>query len=383
VTSRQRVLTALNHKEPDRVPFDIGSTVVSGIQQKAYENLLACLGESDRELLPILDIKQQLATPHEEVLDELGVDFTGLVCYLGRGDEAEIAEDEHFHYMYDAWGIGWHMPKTGGLYYDMFSHPLDGASLAEAKAFRWPDPVVDLDLDKLARVARQVYKETDKAIVVGGFGAGILELYQWLLGYEHAFISLAADQALARFVLEKITELKMAYDAAVLPVVAQYAHIYYKGDDLGHQEATALSPQMLREMILPLHKRQNEQIRQLAPHLKIFHHTCGSVYEIIPDLIESGIDILNPVQVSAAQMGDTARLKQEFGDDLTFWGGIDTQNVMPYGTPQQVKDEVKRRLDDLAPGGGYVLNTVHNIQGDVPPENIMAMVEALDEYGWY
>ncbi len=135
MTSRQRVLTALNHKEPDRVPFDIGSTVVSGIQQKAYVNLLTHLGESDRELLPILDIKQQLATPHEEVLDELGVDLTGLVRYLGRGDEAEIGEDECFNYMYDAWGIGWHMPKTGGLYYDMFDHPLDGASLADARAW--------------------------------------------------------------------------------------------------------------------------------------------------------------------------------------------------------------------------------------------------------
>jgi len=383
VTSRQRVLTALNHEEPDRVPFDLGSTTVSGIQQKAYVNLLAHMGESDRELLPISDIKQQLATPHQEVLDELGVDLTGLVRYLGRGDEGEIAEGDCFYYMYDVWGIGWHMPKTGGLYYDMFDHPLDGASLADARAYHWPDPVADLDLDRMEQIARKAYKDTDKAIVVGGFGAGILELYQWLLGYEHAFVSLVADQALARFVLEKITELKMAYDAAVLPVVGQYAHIYYKGDDLGHQQATALSPQMLGEMIIPLHKRQNEQIRRLTPHLKIFYHTCGSVYQVIADLIDSGIDILNPVQVSAAQMGDTARLKREFGDELTFWGAVDTQSVMPHGTPQQIKDEVKQRLDDLAPGGGYVLNTVHNIQGDVPPENIMALAEALDEYGWY
>jgi len=383
MTSRQRVLTALDHEEPDRVPFDLGSTFVSGIQQKAYVNLLDHLGESDRDLLPILDIMQQLATPHQEVLDELGVDFTGLIRYVGWRGETEVAEDDRFHYMYDAWGIGWHMPKEGGLYYDMFDHPLDGASLADAKAYHWPDPVADLDLDKMARVARKAYEDTDKAIVIPTFGAGILELYQWLLGYEHAFISLAADQVLARFVLEKITELKMAYDAAVLPVVARYAHVYYGGDDLGHQQATALSPQMLREMIIPLHKRQNEQIRRLAPHLKIFYHTCGSVYQVIADLIEAGIDILQPVQVSAAQMGDTARIKCEFGDELTFWGAVDTQSVMPHGTPQQVKDEVRQRIDDLAPGGGYVLGTVHNIQGDVPPENIMALVEALDEYGWY
>ncbi len=383
MTSRQRVLTALGHEEPDRVPFDLGSTFVSGIQQKAYVNLLDHLGESDRDLLPILDIMQQLATPHQEVLDELGVDFTGLIRYVGWRGETEVAEDDRFYYMYDAWGIGWHMPKEGGLYYDMFDHPLDGASLADAKAYHWPDPVADLDLDKMARVARKAYEDTDKAIVIPTFGAGILELYQWLLGYEHAFISLAADQVLARFVLEKITELKMAYDAAVLPVVARYAHVYYGGDDLGHQQATALSPQMLREMIIPLHKRQNEQIRRLAPHLKIFYHTCGSVYQVIADLIEAGIDILQPVQVSAAQMGDTARIKREFGDELTFWGAVDTQSVMPHGTPQQVKDEVRQRIDDLAPGGGYVLGTVHNIQGDVPPENIMALVEALDEYGWY
>jgi uroporphyrinogen decarboxylase len=127
----------------------------------------------------------------------------------------------------------------------------------------------------------------------------------------------------------------------------------------------------------------HEAVKRAAPQAKMFFHTCGSVVNLLPDLIETGIDILNPVQVAAAGMGDTAALKARFGADVTFWGGIDTQHVMPHGTPQDVKDEVRRRMDDLAPGGGYVLNTSHNIQADVPAANILALVEALDEYGWY
>ncbi len=382
MTSRERVLAALNHQEPDRVPFDLGSTVVSGIHQPAYLRLLKELGESERELLPVLDIKQQLATPHEDILNRLGVDVIGLLRCIGRGDEARTDEDDEFCYMYDTWGIGWRMRKAGGLYYDMFTHPLAGATLDEARAYPWPEPVADLDLAGIEQAARELNENTDKAIIVHNFGSGILELYLWLLGFEYGFMSLAIDKPLAGYVLGKLTEIKVQYDEAVLPLVGEYAHIFYEADDIADQTGPLLSPEMLREMIIPLHKQQNENVKRLAPHLKIFYHTDGAVFDLIPDLIECGVDILNPVQVTARGMDDTARLKREFGADLTFWGGVDTQQVMPRGTPQEVKDQVKRRIDDVAPGGGYVLNTVHNIQGDVPPGNIVALVEALAEYGW-
>ena len=383
MTSRERVVTALNHQEPDRVPFDLGSTVVTGIQTKAYQGLLELLGEGERELLPLIDIKQQLTTPHPDILDRLGVDTTCILQYVGRADRGETLEDDKFYWLYDAWGIGWHMPKDGGMYFDMFDHPLQGATLDDAKKFVWPDPTTMQDFDHIAEIARQLYEETDKAIVVRGFGAGILELYQWLFGYEDAFINLVANEPLVDYALDKILEITIAHTDTVLPRVGQYCQIYYTGDDWGHQNGPALSPEMIDRFLVPRHKQHHSIIKQLAPHIKIFFHTCGSVYKVMDGLIETGIDILNPVQVSAADMGDTARLKREFGDAISFWGGVDTQEIMPHGTPQQVKDEVRRRIDDLAPGGGYVLNAVHNIQDDVPAMNIMAMVEALDEYGWY
>ena len=154
-------------------------------------------------------------------------------------------------------------------------------------------------------------------------------------------------------------------------------------DDLGTQGGPLISPDMYRRLIKPRQQELFSFIKKKAPHAKIFFHSCGSVYHFIGDLIEAGVDILNPVQVAAADM-DSKRLKKEFGNDVVFWGGgVDTQRVLPYGTPQEVRDEVKRRLDDLAPSGGFVFATVHNIQGDVPPENIVAMWETLQEYGSY
>ena len=383
VTSRERVMTSLAHREPDRVPFDLGSTVVSGIQPKAYRGLLALLGEGDRELLGFSDIKQQLTTPHPDILDRLGVDTTSLLLHMGRTDQGNTSEDDEFYRLYDAWGIGWHMPKQGGLYFDMFDHPLQGATLDDAKKFPWPDPTTAQDFDQMAETAKRLYEETDKAIIVRGFASGILEYYQWLFGYEDAFINLVTDEALVNYVMDRIVEVKNAYVEALLPQVGQYCQIYFTGDDWGHQNGPALNPEMIEHFLMPRHKQHHEIVKQLAPHIQIFFHTCGSVYEVMDSLIEAGIDILNPVQVSAADMDDTARLKREFGDAINFWGAIDTQEILPHGTPQQVKDEVRRRIDDLAPGGGYVLGAVHNIQDDVPPENIMAMIEALDEYGWY
>ncbi len=388
MTSRERVVTALNHQEPDRVPFDLGSTVTTGIQPKAYRGILELLGEGDRQLLKLIDITQQLTTPHTDILDRLGVDTTCVERYhLGRLDIEtgmdEISADDNYYYLYDAWNIGWHMPKEGGLYFDMYDHPLEGADLDDTKKFAWPDSTKAQDFDRIGEIARHLYEQTDKAIVIGGYGAGILEIYQWLFGYEDAFINIAINQQLVDYVMDKILEAKIRYAEALLPKVEQYCQVFFTGDDWGHQNGPAISPKMIDRYLVPRHKQYHDVVKRLAPDLKIFFHTCGSVYKVMDGIIETGIDILNPVQVSAADMGDTARLKQQFGDVISFWGGVDTQEIMPHGTPQQVKDEVRRRIDDLGPGGGYVLNTVHNIQNDVPPENVMAMIEALNEYGWY
>lgn len=377
------MLTALDHREPDRVPFDLGSTFVTGITRKAYQSLLTELGENERPEPPLMDIVQQLVVVDGDILDRLGVDTTSLTCHLPTRTPLRTWEDEKYLYFADAWGISWRMPRDGGLYYDMCSHPLAGATLEDAKKYPWPDPTRNFDRKAVRELARTLHETTDKAIICGGFGSGIMEMTLALQGFADGFMNMVADKELTGYIMDKVTDIKMAYAELMLEAAGEYCSVFYGGDDVGHQNCPAISPDMFRELLMPRMKRYHDFIKYKADHIKIFFHTCGAVYMLLPLLIEAGIEILNPVQVNAADMGDTARLKREFGRDLIFWGGIDTQKVLPHGTPAEVKDEVRRRIEDLAPGGGYVFNSVHNIQADVPGANVVAMAEALQEYGWY
>lgn len=384
MTPRERVLAALGHREPDRVPFDLGTTFVTGIHRIAYDNLTEAMGMDDLEDKPLLDPFQQLAMPHEEVLRELGVDTRSIYLKLpGRALENPGEDDEYF-YSVDSWGLKRRMPKDGGLYYDMFEHPLAGVeTVEEVDAYDWPDPLAGLDLDAIENACREIKQSGDYPVIVGGFGSGMLELVLWLQGYDQGYMNLIVNTDLTEAILDHVTELKVAYAEAVLERVGPWVDIFYNGDDLGLQEGPMIRAEWFTDLLAPRYVTYHEAIKGAAPQAKIFFHTCGSVVDLLPDIIETGIDILNPVQVNAAKMGDTRMLKERFGGAVTFWGAIDTQHVLPNGSPRDVKDEVRRRIDDLAPGGGYVLNTSHNIQADVPPENVLAMVEALDEYGWY
>jgi uroporphyrinogen decarboxylase len=244
------------------------------------------------------------------------------------------------------------------------------------------DPVEDARFDELRDFAEKVRNE-GRAFVLGGISAGMLEMGLWLRGFENFFCDLHENRSLAEAICDKILELKMRYWEKALSLLGDLVDVVQEGDDYGGQQGLLISPQIWREVFKPRLRQLFSHIKRCAPHVFIFFHSCGSIYEIIPDLIEVGVDILNPVQVAAANM-DTKRLKREFGDCLTFWGGgVDTQRVLPRGTTEQVREEVKRRIEDLAPGGGFVFATVHNIQADVPPENILAMWEAVQEFGRY
>ncbi|MFA0749475.1 uroporphyrinogen decarboxylase family protein [Fervidibacter sp.] len=244
------------------------------------------------------------------------------------------------------------------------------------------DPVEDARFDGLRYFAEKVRNE-GRAFVLGGISAGMLEMGLWLRGFENFFCDLHENRSLAEAICDKILELKMRYWEKALSLLGDLVDVVQEGDDYGGQQGLLISPQIWREVFKPRLRQLFSHIKRCAPHVSVFFHSCGSIYEIIPDLIEVGVDILNPVQVAAANM-DTKRLKREFGDCLTFWGGgVDTQRVLPRGTPEQVREEVKRRIEDLAPGGGFVFATVHNIQDDVPPENILAMWEAVQEFGRY
>ncbi|MBM3334618.1 hypothetical protein FJY63_08140 [Candidatus Sumerlaeota bacterium] len=264
-------------------------------------------------------------------------------------------------------------------------HPLANVtSASELARFKFPDPLDPGRFEGMAERANELMNERQVAYILGRNAPGILEIAMWLRGLQNFYGDLLANQPLVEALLDIVCEIKMKYWARALELVGNNVMMVSEADDLCGQFGLLMSPQLYRTVIKPRHTRLFGFIKkQAATKVRIFYHCCGSVISIIPDLIESGIDILNPVQVSAANM-DTRELKRLYGKDITFYGGgVDTQRVLPCGTPDEVRQEVCRRIEDLAPGGGFVFATVHNIQADVPPENIMAMWEALQKYGIY
>lgn len=383
MNSRERVLKALNHQEADRVPFDLAGTVTTGMHREAYRNLLNYLGYEPREM-QIAEIHQQLAYVHEDILERLEVDFRPVYGKLPSGWLPEFTEDEKYTMFNDQWGIGWRMPKDHGLYYDMYSHPFaEMTSPDEVKNYPFLDPEDPARLEGVAEEAKAVSERTNASLTLAGVSAGFVEMATWLRGYENFFMDLAGNPAMAHAILDKTVELKIKYWKKALREFGHLIDVAVDADDFATQYGLIISPKSYREFIKPRQKELFKSIKESSPNTFIFFHSCGAVYDIIPDLIEVGVDALNPVQVSATNM-DSKKLKKEFGDVLTFWGGaVDTQKVLNLGTPQQVKDEVKRRIDDLAPGGGFIFTPVHNVQPDVSPENYMAMWEAWKEYGKY
>ena len=279
----------------------------------------------------------------------------------------------------DEWGVGRRMPVDGGLYYDSFGEPLGGeVDAATIDAFPWPDASDPGRYGGMVDAARQIAEVEGRAVFVGSICGGLSEGLFKMRGFEDGYMDLAAEPGRARQVMERILEIKLAYWDRALRELGDLVDIVGEADDLGGQDRTLFSPATYRAIVKPLQRELFSFIRARTT-ARIFLHSCGAIRELIPDLIEIGVDILNPVQVSATGM-DGGELKREFGRDLTFWGGgVDTQRVLGGGTPAEVRAEVLRRVDDLRAGGGFVFAAVHNIQPNVPAENILAMWAALKE----
>jgi uroporphyrinogen decarboxylase len=389
MNGRQRLLTALDHREPDRVPFDLGSTQVTGIHTVAYRGLRDRLGL--RPATPtICDHVQGLALPDDDILDYLGADVRGLFPLNSHNDRVQErirrepkGDGEEVEAFVDEWGITYHRPYPGGLYFSAIRHPLGGdISAVDVSNYPWPDTghprrIVGLHDHAVA------YRAQGRAVMLKGVLAGIFEMAQRVRGMAPLMMDMADDEALAGALLDKMVELKLKFWEMALQRLRDLVDVISEADDYGTQVSQLISPRMFRRLIKPRLAVLFGRMKELAPDARLFFHSCGNVRPLLPDFIELGVDILNPVHVHAAGM-NPIELKRDFGRDIVFWGGgVDTQDVLPHGRPAEVRDDVRRNIDALAPGGGYVFNTVHNIQAGVPPENVVAMWQALREYGVY
>jgi uroporphyrinogen decarboxylase len=278
----------------------------------------------------------------------------------------------------DEWGVTW--TKHGGTHYINSDGPfcrLAEPTLQDLEKYNWPDPEDPGRFQGLRERARKLHGETEYAVILTLVN-GPVHLCQYLRGYATWLEDLLLRPVFVEALLDRIVDVWIRIVDRALQEAGEYVDLVMFGDDIATQNATLLRPELYRRLVKPRHKAIADTVHRYGKPILL--HSCGSVYNLIPDLIEVGIDALNPVQVSAANM-DTKILKREFGRDLAFWGGIDTHRVLPTGTPADVRQEVKRRIDDLSERGGYVLAAVHNIQPEVPPENIVAMYESGLEYG--
>ena len=381
MNSRERLGLALGHQEADRVPFDLGGTGLTTMHIAAYQRLCQHLGMPTRPVR-IAHMAEQLAVFDQDLAESLQTDVRPLVPGTPSQFRYEFRDQGAYEAYTDEWGIGWRKPKDGGLYYDMYQHPLAAAdSLAAFQAYPFPDPLDDRRFATL-RSQAEAAAARGKSTVLAGPCAGIAEVYSWLRGYEQYYIDLALNKTYVAYMLDRLVDFKCAFWERALQEVGDLVDVVIEADDLAGQRSLLMSPATYRTLIKPRHQRLFTFIKEQAP-VKLLFHSCGAVRPLIPDLIDAGIDILNPVQISAAGM-DLVELKQEFGRDLVFWGGgVDTQGVLTRGTPEDVAEDVRRNIEALAPGGGFVFAAVHDIQADVPPENIMAMWGAWQRFGGY
>lgn len=384
MNSRERVEMALNHQEPDYVPSDLGATVMTSLNVQAYLNRRRYLGLPKVEP-HVADVVQQLVEVDEDVRGYFRVDVRGVrPQFSAASAQIQIKDDmPHYKYFYDEWGIGWKMPKDDGLYYDVFHHPLRNMrTLTDLERYPWPDPQDPRRFVGVRERVRQAVEERHGPVIIGGLCAGFVEMAGWMRGCEDYLIDFANNTRFLECFFDKILDLKTAYWEKMLAEVGDLVTAALESDDMGGQNDMLFSPRSYRQLVKPRHAKLYSFIKAQS-RAKVFLNSCGAIRKILPDLIEAGVEILNPVQVSAAGM-DSAELKRHFGKDLSFWGGgVDTQHILGDGTIPEIRAEVRRRIDELAPGGGFVFATVHAIPRNVPPENVLEVWDTLRQFDKY
>jgi uroporphyrinogen decarboxylase len=401
MTSREHVLAALEHKETDHIPVDLSGHRSSGIAAIAYPKLRKLL-ELPPKPIRVYDIIQQLAIVDDDVLDRFGIDTIemgrgfaqdeqswlpwtlpdGTACFVPAWTRIE-REDKRWVIRSDSGRILAHM-VDGSLYFEQTYYPfLEGDDLnaisevlGESMWTAIASPPGPIDSKELSEGAKRLRAGTDRAII-GLFGGNLFEVGHFLYRNDKFMMMLAGEPQHAHRFLDKLVELHLANLERFLASVGEHIDIILFGDDLGMQTGPMMSPKMYCEFFKPRHKLLWNRAKELAD-VKVMLHCCGGVRELLPHLIEAGLDAINPLQISCSGM-NAAELKTEFGSELTFWGGgCDTRDILPNGTPEQVAEHVKKQVEVLSPGGGFVFQQVHNILANVPPENIVAMLDAVN-----
>jgi uroporphyrinogen decarboxylase len=379
MTSRERVKTALDHKEPDRIPVDLGG-FQTGIHKNAYRELIDYL--EIKEEIGMLDPVQQIVKPSETILQKFHVDIRYITSHGPDNFKGGIVKNERdgriWHDLKDEFGVVWSMPDDQQLYMDISHHPLANAGIDDIARYPFPDGNDKSRFTGTRESALKLRNETDYAISTG-IGGVTYEYCWYLRGLEQWYIDMMTDRKFCEALIEQTFRFWYNYYTGFMEAVGDIVDIVMIGDDIAGQQGPLFSPDFYRSVIKPHHKKLIQHIRSLT-QAKIWYHTCGSCVEYIPDLIDIGVD---PVQTSARNM-DPVFLKKKFGNSIVFWGGgIDSQHVLPFVTSDRVKKEVHEALEIFKPGGGYVFNNIHNIQSGVPPGNIIAMYEAAYEFGFY
>jgi uroporphyrinogen decarboxylase len=410
MTPRERVLASIRHEEPDILPVDLGATPSSGISAAAYHQLKEHLNMGGHTR--VYDVVQQLAQPEAEILDRFGIDAVD----IGRtfNDRDEDWYDIELPYGILAQLPNWFKPAiqpdgswdafhadgtriatmpVGATFFDQTCFPyVDGypdnfAGLGEWMGkVHWSglvhspwDHASEADFwQQLRQRALALRENSDRALVIVA-GCNLFEWGTFLRRMDNFLMDLAADQDQVERLLDALLEIHLNTLEKVCAAVGDVADILRFGDDLGTDMGPFMSPATYRKLFKPRHAALTRYVKEHS-QMKTFLHSCGSIYKLLPDLIEAGYDVINPVQTNTRDM-EAWRLKKEFGSDITFWGGgCDTREILNRSTPEQIKSHVRENIETLAPGGGFIFNTVHNIMPDVAPENILAMFEAIDEY---
>jgi len=382
MTSRQRVQAVLDHKQPDRVPVVVGVSNTTGIKMRPYQRLKELLGIDAPDEYVYDWPELGTAKIDEQTLQRLHSDVRGVLDRFPLQVQEHNRAREPGSPCIDDWGIG-QVEIEPGVWFPGH-HPLaEATTIEELEAYNgWPLMNDPYRVAQARQEATRLATENQYAILAAPWLMFPFERAFGLQGMDTFLMNMAIHPDFAEALLKKNLELCKQHMGNFLGAVGEHIDMIKIGDDLGSQERLLISPRMYRNMLKPLHADLITFIKKRTS-AKVFFHTDGDVFDLIEDFIEIGVDVLNPIQTSAGKMANLKDLKERYGDRLVFCGAVDTQHVLPYGTPEEVRAEVRRVISILGEVGGYMLSSVHTIMQEVPPENILAMVDAVEEFGYY